>query len=95
MITYTPDLLNERTATGKQRWLAIKESPFSRAATYEAIRLGWFESVVLKFPGSKRERRFIDSESIDRHFRKLLEEQKGSDTFSVRTPRKKKGPNPD
>jgi hypothetical protein len=44
----------------------------------------------MQFPGSKRERRFIDSESIDRYFEKLMLEQKGTDTFSIRTPRKKK-----
>jgi hypothetical protein len=59
-------------------------------ATYRAIALGWFDSVVIKFPGSNRERRFIDSESIDRHFEKLMAEQKGSNTFSVKTPRRKK-----
>ena len=87
---YTPDLLNERTATGKRRWLPIKESPLSRAATYEAIKLGWWTSVVVRFPGSRRERRFLDSESIDRHFEKLMSEQKGDHAFSLRTPRKRK-----
>jgi hypothetical protein len=76
------ELTNERTATGKRRWIPISESPLSRAATYQAIKLGWWTSVVMRFPGSKRERRFIDSESIDRHMEKLISEQKDLDTFS-------------
>jgi hypothetical protein len=87
---YEPNLTNERTATGRKRWLPISESPLSRAATYKMIKLGWWTSVVLKFPGSNRERRFIDSDSIDRHFEKLLREQEGMNTFSLKTPRERK-----
>jgi hypothetical protein len=94
---YKPDLTNERTATGKTRWIPISESPLSRAATYKALELGWWTSVVMRFPGSKRERRFIDSESIDRYFQKLMLEQQGENTFSTKTPKKRKaeGSSPD
>src|ERR1700722_12099810 len=87
---HRPDLTNERTATGKSRWIPISESPLSRASTYEAIRLGWWTSVVVRFPGSRRERRFIDAESIDRHFERLMLEQQGKNTFSTKTPKRKK-----
>jgi hypothetical protein len=69
-------LLAESLPSGELRWLPIKHSPFSRATTYKAIELGWFDSVVVQFPGSKRKRRFLDVLSINRHFEKLMEEQK-------------------
>jgi hypothetical protein len=72
----TPKLLNESLSTGSRRWIDMKDSPLSRVATYEAIRLGWFDSVVVTFPGSKRKRRFLDAASINRYFESLMEEQK-------------------
>jgi hypothetical protein len=71
-----PMLLNEALPMGGRRWIDVKDSPLSRAATYEAIRLGWFDSVIVTFPGSRRKRRFLDAASIDRHFESLLAEQK-------------------
>jgi hypothetical protein len=72
----TPKLLNENLPTGGRRWIDMKDSPLSRVATYEAIRLGWFDSVVVTFPGSRRKRRFLDALSINRYFESLMEEQK-------------------
>jgi hypothetical protein len=69
-------LLAEQTPSGGRRWISVEESPLSRAATYKAISLGLWDSVVLQFPGSKRKRRFIDAMSIDRHFEQLMAEQK-------------------
>ncbi len=40
------------------------------------IKLGLWDSVVVQFPGSRRKRRFIDALSIDRHFERLMNEQK-------------------
>ena len=84
------DITKERTAAGRKRWIDVAESPLGRAATYQALKLGWWDSVLVKFPGSGRSRRFIDSESIDRHLAKLMLEQKGENTFCKKTPRKKK-----
>ena len=67
-----PKLLNDVSPAGQRRWIPIKDSPLSRAATYEAIALGWWDSIVVQFPGSKRKRRFIDAFSIDRHFERLM-----------------------
>jgi len=69
-------LLTERTPSGGRRWIDVKEMPLSRAATYKGLELGWFDSVVVVFPGSRRRRRFIDSLSVDRYFEKLMAEQK-------------------
>jgi hypothetical protein len=69
-------LLAERTPTGASRWVAVEDMPLSRAAVYQALKLGWFDSVVVQFPGSKRKRRFIDALSIDRYFESLMAEQK-------------------
>ena len=74
----TPKLLNETLPTGGRRWIDMKDSPLSRVATYEAIRLGWFDSVVVQFPGSKRKRRFIDASSINRYFESLMAEQQAT-----------------
>jgi len=71
-----PKLLNEIAPTGGRRWIAIKDSPLSRAATYKAISMGLWDSVIVQFPNSKRKRRFIDVLSIDRHFEQLMAEQK-------------------
>jgi hypothetical protein len=71
-----PKLLDESLPSGGRRWIDIEDSPFSRAATYKAIHLGWFDSVVVQFPGSKRKRRFIDALSINRYFESLMAEQK-------------------
>ncbi len=73
-----PKLLGEVTPTGGRRWIPVEESPLSRAATYKALSLGFWDSVILQFPGSKRTRRFIDALSIDRHFEKLMAEQKAT-----------------
>jgi hypothetical protein len=70
-LSYSKDL-SEVSLTGQRRWIPIKDSPLSRAATYEAIALGWWDSIIVQFPGSKRKRRFIDALSIDRHFEKLM-----------------------
>lgn len=69
-------LLAEYLPSGELRWLDIKHSPLGRTATYKAIQLGWFDSVVVQFPGSKRKRRFLDVSSINRYFESLMEEQK-------------------
>jgi hypothetical protein len=66
------NLPNEVSPVGQRRWIPIKDSPLSRAATYEAIALGWWDSSIVQFPGSKMKRRFIDALSIDRHFENLL-----------------------
>jgi hypothetical protein len=71
-----PKILGEATPTGGRRWIPVEESPLSRAATYKALSLGFWDSVVLQFPGSKRKRRFIDALSIDRHFESLMAAQK-------------------
>lgn len=74
----TPRLIDETLTTGGRRWIDIEDSPLSRASTYEAIRLGWFDSVVVQFPGSKRKRRFLDALSINRYFEELLAAQKAA-----------------
>jgi hypothetical protein len=71
-----PQILSEATPTGGRRWIPVEQSPLSRAATYKALKLGFWDSVLLQFPGSKRKRRFLDAMSIDRHFEKLMAEQK-------------------
>jgi hypothetical protein len=71
-----PKLLDESLSSGGRRWIDVGDSPFSRAATYKAIKLGLFDSVIVQFPGSKRRRRFIDALSINRYFEKLMKEQK-------------------
>lgn len=73
-----PKILGEVTPTGGRRWIPVEASPVSRAATYKALKLGWWDSVILQFPGSKRTRRFIDALSIDRHFEQLMAEQKAA-----------------
>jgi hypothetical protein len=69
-------LLSERLPSGAKRWLDVEEMPLSRAAVYQALKLGWFDSVVVQFPGSQRKRRFIDALSVDRYFERLMAEQK-------------------
>ena len=76
--SYLNGLAFETTPSGGLRWLGVEASPLSRAATYKAIKLGYFDSVVVQFPGSKRKRRFIDSLSIDRYFEALMAEQKAA-----------------
>jgi len=71
-----PNLLHEVTPSGNRRWLDCHETPLSRTSTYQMLRLGLWDSVVLQLPGSRRKRRFIDSLSIDRYFEKLMAEQK-------------------
>jgi hypothetical protein len=76
--SYLNGIAAERTPSGGLRWIDLGGSPLSRAATYKAIKLGLFDSVVVQFPGSRRKRRFLDRLSIDRYFEQLMAEQKAT-----------------
>jgi hypothetical protein len=78
-----PKLLLEVSPSG-QRWIDVKDSPLSRSATYRALAAGWFDSVVIQFPGSQRKRRFIDRLSIDRYFERLMCEQQAEAEAAAR-----------
>jgi hypothetical protein len=80
---HPPAFLTDRCATGALRWIPVTQSPLARTATYEALKLGWWDSVLVRFPNSKRARRFIDALSIDRHFERLMAEQKAAEAKDV------------
>jgi hypothetical protein len=60
---------------GRPRWLSIDDSPFSRAYTYRLLNSGLVASVVVTLPGSRRSRRLIDGDSLDRFLETLMAEQ--------------------
>jgi hypothetical protein len=71
-----PNLLREALPSGERRWIDVKDMPIARSTTYRALREGWFDSVTIQFPGSRRKRRFIDRLSVDRWLERLMAEQK-------------------
>jgi hypothetical protein len=72
----TTDLFRETGRSGRGRWLSITDSPFSRAYTYKLLTTGLVASVVVTLPGSRRSRRLIDGDSLDRFLESLMAEQK-------------------
>jgi hypothetical protein len=60
---------------GRGRWLSIEDSPFSQAYTYRLLNAGLVASVVVTLPGSRRSRRLIDGDSLDRFLETLMAEQ--------------------
>jgi hypothetical protein len=71
-----PELLLEVSRSGQPRWIDVKDLPIARSTTYRALAEGWFDSVVIQFPGSRRKRRLIDRLSFDRWLERLMAEQK-------------------
>jgi len=69
------DFLRERGKSGRRRWLDVGDSPFSRATTYRLFKEGLVASVVVTMPGSRRSRRLIDGDSLDRFLEGLMSEQ--------------------
>jgi hypothetical protein len=61
---------------GKTRWIRVSECPFSRGFVYKLITDGILFSVALKLPGSKRNIRLVDANSLDKYLLKLGREQK-------------------
>jgi hypothetical protein len=72
----SPKLLLEALPSGERRWIDVKDMPIARSTTYRALAAGWFDSVTIQFPGSRRKRRFIDRLSVDRWLEGLMNEQK-------------------
>ena len=68
-------LLSEINRSGGRRWLRVDEMPFSRAITYKLIDAELISSVVVTWPGSKRGRRLIDSDSLDSYLEGLTAKQ--------------------
>ena len=68
-------LLSEISRSGRRRWLQVDEMPFSRAITYKLIDAELISSVVVTWPGSKRGRRLIDSDSLDSYLEGLTAKQ--------------------
>jgi hypothetical protein len=71
-------VLRERAKTGRPRWILVEECPFSRAYVYDLINRGLIGSVAVSFPGSRRKRRLIDADSLDRFLEGLMNEQKSA-----------------
>lgn len=69
------EFFRERGKSGRGRWIPVSESPFSRGHTYRLINEGLIESVAVGLPGSKRVRRLIDGDALDRFLEKLMSEQ--------------------
>ena len=72
------ELFRERGKTGRPRWISVEESPFSRAYTYRLINEGLVASVAVTLPGSRRSRRLIDGDSLDRFLETLMSEQQAA-----------------
>jgi hypothetical protein len=68
-------LSSEKSRSGRRRWLQVDEMPFSRAVTYKLIEAELISSVVVTWPGSKRGRRLIDSDSLDSYLEGLTGKQ--------------------
>ena len=75
-------LLSELSRSGRRRWLQVDEMPFSRAITYKLIDAELISSVVVTWPGSKRGRRLIDSDSLDSYLEGLTAKQALADIKS-------------
>jgi hypothetical protein len=71
-------VLRERAKTGRPRWISVEECPFSRAYVYDLINRGLIGSVAVSLPGSRRKRRLIDADSLDRFLENLMTEQKSA-----------------
>jgi hypothetical protein len=69
------EFFRERGRSGRKRWLSVPESPFSRAYTYDLIKAGVIASVSVSLPGSRRNRRLIDGDSLDAFLERLMAEQ--------------------
>jgi hypothetical protein len=72
------EFFRERGKTGRGRWIPVSESPFSRAFTYKLLNDGLVDSVAVKLPRSRRIRRLIDGDSLDRFLERLMAEQKAA-----------------
>jgi len=58
------------------RWGDVEDVPFGRTRTYQLIKSGIIDSVLIKEPGKGRGRRLIDLDSLDRYLERLMAEQK-------------------
>lgn len=69
------EFIRERGKSGRGRWISVDESPFSRAFTYRLIKEGLVASVSISLPGSRRNRRLLDGDSLDALLERLMAEQ--------------------
>jgi hypothetical protein len=72
------EFFRETGRSGRGRWLSVEQSPFSRAYTYRLINEGLVASVAVTLPGSRRSRRLIDGDSLDRFLETLMSEQQAA-----------------
>jgi hypothetical protein len=68
--------LQKMLGTGRSRWVSIGSLPFSRTYVYDLLNKGLIESAVVRLPGSRRSRRLIDSESLNRWIEGQVQAQK-------------------
>jgi hypothetical protein len=68
--------LREQLSDGRPRWVSISSLPFSKPFVYDLLKTGLVESAVVSLPGSKRTRRLIDAQSLDRWIEQKMENQK-------------------
>jgi len=76
-------VLRERARSGRPRWISVEECPFSRAYVYDLINRGLIGSVAVCLPGSRRKRRLIDADSLDRFLERLMSEQQSAANAEV------------
>lgn len=70
------EFFKEPGKRGRGRWLSIDQCPFSRAYTYRLLNSGLVASVVVTLPGSRRSRRLVDGDSLDRYLELLMSQQR-------------------
>ena len=57
-------------------WLQVGQMPFGRTLTYDLIYRGELDSAIVGKVGTRRGRRLISAESLNRYLQKLAAEQK-------------------
>ncbi len=65
----TNSTIDRLSASG---WLRMSELPIGGTLARTLIAGGYFDSIVVASPGSKRGVRLVSQESLDRYFRSLL-----------------------